>query len=139
MAQSGGAMRTIDSASPTRRTVVPAKSPGRAFYDDQVRFCETGDLEGIRSHYTDDAVLISFDNQVSGGDAIAEYFRGYLERMAGLKVRSTDKFVETAGAILFEATIDLDAGVAQVYDAFVLEGGRARYHFTGLLGFTPKG
>jgi hypothetical protein len=118
---------------------VPDKTAGQTFYDDQVRFCETMDIQGIRSHYTDDAKLISFDNQISGGDAIAEYFRGYLDRMAGLKVRSTDKFVETPDAIFFEATIDLDAGVARVYDAFVLESGRARYHFTGLLGFTPKG
>jgi ketosteroid isomerase-like protein len=118
---------------------VPDKTAGQTFFDDQVRFCETRDIPGIRSHYTDDAKLISFDNQISGGDAIAEYFRGYLDRMAGLKVRSTDKFVETPDAIFFEATIDLDAGVARVYDAFVLEGDRARYHFTGLLEFTPKG
>jgi len=113
-------------------------STGQQFYDDQVRFCETGDIEGIRSHYTDDATLISFDHQIHGGDAIAEYFRGYLARMAGLKVRSTDRFVETDDAVFFEATIDLDAGVARVYDAFVLHDGRATHHFTGLLGFTPK-
>ena len=94
---------------------------GQRFYNDQVRFCETRDIPGIRSHYADDATLISFDNQIHGGDAIAEYFAGYLQRMSGLKLRSTDKFVETADAIFFEATIDLDAGVAKVYDAFVLE------------------
>jgi ketosteroid isomerase-like protein len=112
---------------------------GQQFYNDQVRYCETKDIPGIRSHYADDATLISFDNQIHGGDAIAEYFTGYLDRMAGLKLRSTDKFVETGDTIFFEATIDLDAGVARVYDAFVLENGRAKYHFTGLLGFTPKG
>ena len=111
----------------------------RRFYDDQIRYCETGDIAGIRSHYTDDATLITFDDQVHGGDAIAAYFIGYLDRMTGLKVRSTDRFVETADTIFFEATIDLHAGVARVYDAFVLEDGRARYHFTGLLSFVPKG
>ena len=114
-------------------------SAGQRFYNDQVRFCETKDIGGIRSHYTDDATLVSFDNQIHGGDAIAEYFRGYLDRMAGLTLRSTDKFVETEDTLFFEATIDLDAGVARVYDAFVLRDGRAQYHFTGLLGFTPKG
>jgi ketosteroid isomerase-like protein len=113
-------------------------SAGRQFYDDHIRFCETGNIEGIRSHYTDDAALISFDDQIHGGDAIAEYFRGYLARMAGLTVRSTDRFVETDDTVFFEATIDLDAGVARVYDAFVLRDGRATHHFTGLLGFTPK-
>lgn len=116
-----------------------AKTEKQTFYDDQVRFCETKDIEGIRSHYTDDATLVSFDNQIVGGDAIAEYFRGYLDRMAGLKLRTTDRFVETADTIFFEATIDLDAGVARVYDAFVMRDGRAFRHFTGLLGFTAKG
>jgi len=53
------------------------------------------------------------------------HFTGYLQRMSGLKLRATDKFVETEDAIFFEATIDLDAGVAKAYDAFVLENGRA--------------
>ncbi len=112
---------------------------GQRFYDDQIRYCETRDIRGIRSHYTDDATLVTFEHQIHGGDAIAEYFIGYLERMAGLRLRSTDKFIETADTIFFEATMDLDAGVARVYYAFVLEDGRGRYHFTGLLDFTPKG
>lgn len=115
------------------------KSQAEAFYDDQVRFIETRDIDGIRSHYTDDATLVSFDTRIEGGDAIAEYFRGYLDRMTGLRLVSTDKFVETPDTILFEATLDLDAGVARVYNAFVLRDGRARYHFSGVLQFTPKG
>ena len=115
------------------------KSEAERFYEDQIRFIETRDIDGIRSHYTDDAVLVSFDNQIRGGDEIADYFRGYLERMVGLKVVSTDRFVETGDTIFFEATMDLAAGVARVYNAFVLVDGRARYHFSGALGFTPKG
>lgn len=108
------------------------------FYEDQIRFIETRDIDGIRSHYTDDAILVTFDTQIRGGDEIADYFRGYLERMTGLRVVSTDKFVETGDTILFEATMDLAAGVARVYNAFVLHDGRARYHFSGVLEFTPK-
>jgi ketosteroid isomerase-like protein len=134
----GGVGRPAPAANDDGETVATI-SAGRKFYDDQVRFCETRDIPGIRSHYTDDATLITLDDQIHGGDAIAEYFRGYLARMAGLKVRSTDRFVETGDAILLEATVDLDAGVARVYDAFVLRGGRARYHFAGVLEFTPKG
>jgi len=93
---------------------------------------------GPRTHYTDDAVLISFDNQVSGGDSIAEYFRRYLDRMACPKLTSTDHFVQT-GDTIFIRGHDLDAGVARVYDAVHLRDGRALRHFTGLLSFTPKG
>jgi len=47
-------------------------SRGRAFYEDQIRYCETKDIEGLRGHYTEDAALISFDQQVFGCDAIAD-------------------------------------------------------------------
>jgi hypothetical protein len=117
---------------------VTTKSPGELFYEEQVRYCETKDIEGIRNHYAEDAALISFDNQIVGRDAIAEYFVGYLDRMPGLKLTSTDKFVETADTIFFEATVSLDAGVARVFDAFTFRDGKAQRHFTGLLGFTPK-
>lgn len=111
---------------------------GRAFYLEQIRFCETRDIEGLRSHYTDDATLITFDRQVVGRDAIADYFVGYLDGLPGLTLKSTDQFVETADTIFFEATIILATGEARVYDAFVLRDGKAHRHFAGLLGFTPK-
>jgi ketosteroid isomerase-like protein len=118
--------------------MTPRTTRGQRFYEDQVRYCETGDIEAIRQHYTEDAALISFDRQIFGRDAIADYFIGYLDGLPGLKVTSTDKFVETPDTILFEATISLDAGEAQVYDAFVLRDGKAYRHFTGLKAFTPK-
>jgi ketosteroid isomerase-like protein len=114
------------------------RGPGWAFYEEQIRFCETKDIAGIRSHYTDDATLITFDRQIVGGDAIAEYFVGYLDGLPGLRLKSTDRFVETADTIFLEATISLDTGEARVYDAFVLRDGKAFRHFAGVLGFTSR-
>jgi len=62
---------------------------------------------------------------------------GYLDGLPGMKVMSTDKFVETADTIFLEATISLDAGEAKVYDAFVLRAGKIVRHFAGLRSFTP--
>jgi hypothetical protein len=115
------------------------RGPGWAFYEAQIRYCETKDIAGIRSHYTDEATLITFDRQIVGGDAIAEYFVGYLDGLRGLRLKSPDRFVETADTIFFEATISLDTGEARVYDAFVLRDGKAHRHFAGVLGFTPRG
>lgn len=115
------------------------RGPGWLFYEEQVRYCETKDIAGIRSHYTDDATLITFDRQIVGGEAIAEYFVGYLDGLPGLKLKSTDRFVETADAIFVEATISLDTGEARVYDAFVLRDGKAHRHFAGVLGFSSRG
>jgi ketosteroid isomerase-like protein len=113
-------------------------SPGRQFQEDQVRYFETRDLEGIRSHYAEDAAMVTFDTQVFGRDAIVDYFAGFLDRTPGLKLKSTDKLVETEDTLFYEATITFDAGEAHVYDAFVLRDGRAVRHFSGFISFTPN-
>jgi hypothetical protein len=118
---------------------VSAPTLGRAFYDHQVAFLEANDVPGlIASQYAPDAELVGFDVRVKGTQALHQHFTNYLSRLGSIKVISTDKFTETEDAIMFEATIQVAAGVARVYDAFVLEDGKAIYHFTGLLGFVPN-
>jgi hypothetical protein len=48
------------------------------------------------------------------------------------EVVSTDKFTESEDTLLFEATVTSNLGRVRVYDAFVLDEGKARYHFTGV-------
>ena len=113
---------------------------GRAFYDRQLKFLEAKDVEGlIHNQYAPDAELIGFDLNVIGTEALIKHFHEYLAQMGGINVLSTDKFMETGDTIMFEATVKVAAGTARVYDAFVLlKNGKAAYHFTGLLGFTPN-
>jgi hypothetical protein len=112
---------------------------GEAFYDRQVALLEANDVAGlIASQYAPDAELIGFGLRVKGNEALIQHFTGYLAQLGSLKLISTDKFMQTEDTIMFEATIQVAAGVARVYDAFVLEDGKAIYHFTGLLGFTPN-
>ena len=114
-------------------------SPGKAFYDRQVRFLEANDVKGlIASQYASDAELIGFDLHVKGTQALITHFTAYLANLGSIKLISTDKFMETDDAIMFEATIKVTAGVARVYDCFVLKNGKAINHFTGMLGFTPN-
>lgn len=114
--------------------------PGRAFYDRQVALLEANDVEGlIHTQYAPDAELVGFDLNIIGTEALIKHFHEYLAHMGGIKVISTDKFMETGDTIMFEATVQVAAGVARVYDSFVLlKNGKAAYHFTGLLGFTPN-
>jgi hypothetical protein len=112
---------------------------GRAFYDRQVSFLEAGNVEGlIHSQYAPDAELVGYDLCVKGTEALITHFTGYLAHLGRIKLISTDKFMETEDAIMFEATIQVTAGIARVYDSFVLKNGKAIYHFTGMLGFTPN-
>jgi hypothetical protein len=114
-------------------------TPGKLFYDRQVAFLEANDVEGLVStQYAADAELVGFDFKVKGQEALRAHFTNYLLGLGSIKLASTDKFTETDDTIFFEATIDVSAGQARVYDAFVLKGGKAVYHFTGLLGFSPQ-
>src|SRR5256885_16742286 len=115
------------------------KTMGKAFYDEQVDYLVRNDVDGlIESHYAPDAELIGFEFVVRGTEALKVHFRQYLKGLPGLQLVSTDKFRESEDAVFFEATVDTDYGRARVYDAFVLRGGKATHHFTGLLSFTPK-
>jgi len=112
---------------------------GKTFYNRQVAFLEANDIPGlIATQYAEDAELVSFDVQVKGREALTKHFENYLGHLGYIKLISTDKFTETPDSIFFEATVEVQAGIARVYDAFVLQNGQATHHFTGLLGFTPK-
>jgi len=116
-----------------------AKSFGREFYDRQIKYLESGDVDGlIDNQYLPDAVLVSFDFTVRGRDALVDHFRNYLERLGGIKLRSTDKFTEIEDGIFFEATVDAGIGKARVYDIFMLKDGKILRHFTGVLGIEPN-
>ncbi|MDQ6726729.1 MAG: nuclear transport factor 2 family protein [Actinomycetota bacterium] len=110
------------------------ESPKRQFYDAQIRYLQAGDVAGlIDNQYTQDATLISFDNQITGNAALKEYFAGYLKMLGSLEVLSTDKFVETDDSLFFQATVKTDLGQAVVFDAWVLRDGKISHHFTGVM------
>jgi hypothetical protein len=107
---------------------------GQVFYQKQLDFLYAKDSVGlIDSNYNADAVLHSFDNTIKGSQALKEYFKGYLEMLGDLKVKSTDKWTETDDTIFFEATVETGKfGVVHVFDAMVLRDGKISHHFTGV-------
>lgn len=111
-----------------------AMTPGQVFYQKQLDFLYAKDTVGlIDSNYNDDAVLHSFDHTIKGGQALKEYFKGYLEMLGDLKVLSTDKWTETDDTIFFEATVETGSfGVVKVFDAMVFRDGKIAHHFTGV-------
>jgi hypothetical protein len=105
----------------------------RQLYEAQLRYLQAGDVDGlIDNQYTDDALLVSFDNQIRGNAALKDYFRGYLQVLGTIEVLSTDRFVETDDTVFFEATMKTNLGQARVFDAWVLRDGKISYHFTGV-------
>lgn len=113
-------------------------SPGRTFYEQQVRHLESFDVDGLVDQYHEDAVLVGFDFMVNGREALREHFDAYLQRLGSLRLISTDRFTETEDSIFFEATIETNLGEARVYDVFILRDGRATHQFTGVISVSPR-
>lgn len=109
-------------------------SPGRQFLDKQLEYLGAKNVDGlVDNHYKDDALLVGFDFTARGKEALREHFRNYLQTLGDLEMKSLDKFTETGDTIFLEATVETsNLGVAQVYNAFVLDNGKVTYHFTGL-------
>ena len=113
--------------------------PDNAFYRRQIACLEGNDLDGLMEQYHADAVLLTFETTVRGRDALRPYVAADLARLGSRRLGATERFAATEDAILFEATVVTDHGVARVYDAFALRNGKATHHFAGVLSFTPDG
>jgi hypothetical protein len=114
-------------------------TPGKTFYDRQVTFLALQDIDGlIETQYHPDAVLIGFDFVRRGHAELREHFKNYLGQLGRIKLLSTDKFAEIEDAIFFEATVETNLGIAEVYDVFTFKDGKAIRHFTGLKSVRPK-
>lgn len=109
-----------------------AVTPGRAFYDEQLRYLYANDVESlVEQHYDREAVLVGFDFTVKGRDALKAHFRNYLKTLGHIEVKSTNKFREGDNTLFFEASVVTDLGAVDVYDAMVIKNGKIVYHFTG--------
>jgi hypothetical protein len=114
-------------------------SAGKAFYDRQLAFLDRQDIDGlIQNQYHPDAVLVGFDFVRRGRAELREHFKNYLGQLGKIRLISTDKFAEIEDAIFFEASVETDIGIAEVYDVFTFKDGQAIRHFTGLKSVKPK-
>ena len=111
-----------------------APTPRWKFYKNHLNYFSNKDVEGlVKNDYNEDAVLAAPDFVVQGHAALREIFKGYLEMIGDMTLKTTDKFVETENSIYLEATLQTsNLGERKVTDAFVLKDGKISYHFTGV-------
>jgi len=109
-------------------------TPGREFLDRRIELLTAGKFEEmVDAGYNDDAVLIDFNGAVQGRAALMEHFRTHLGALGSVELRSIDKFVETDNCLMVELTVATAAyGEVTSFEGFVLNNGRADYHFTAL-------
>jgi len=134
MENQGAALREIMMIDDRQNAIhMAVDTPGKKIYLRQVECLISKDIERlVRDNYNEDATLVSAKSTVHGKTALKTHFQNYLSRVNIKGVKSTDLFVESADALLFEATVETDAGFVKVYDAFVLKNNKVSYHFTGV-------
>lgn len=110
---------------------------GQDFYQQQVAALEAQDIDALVAQYHVDAVMVGFDFTVRGHEAIREHLTGYLAKLGGMRLISTDRFAETEDSIFFEATVRTPLAEARVYDVFMLRHGKATHQFTGVISVSP--
>jgi hypothetical protein len=108
----------------------------KAFYDEQVEILNTKNAQAlVEAHYAENAMMVvnSVEPPIvaQGHEQLVGLFSNYLEYVYRGFV-STNKYVETADSIFFEATIDTVNGHLDVYDAMILENGKIVRHFSGV-------
>lgn len=107
-------------------------TPGRAFLDRRIELITSGQFDAmVDEGYNDNAVLVGFDGQVTGKEALKAHFGTHLGALGAIQLKSVDKVAEAADAIFAELTVVTAAyGEVTSYEAFVLRDGKADYHFT---------
>lgn len=107
-------------------------TPGRAFLDRRLALITAGDIDAmVDEGYNEDAELVGFDGTIKGKEALKAHFRLHLPDLGGITLKSIDKMAETANTVFFKMTVVSGKyGDVTSYEAFVLRGGKADYHFT---------
>jgi aerobic carbon-monoxide dehydrogenase small subunit len=114
----------------------PAKilpdSPHKLLYEQHIIAMQSGDLDGLVQHYSDGAVLTTFEGVFTGRDALRSYYQNYLNAQGGVQILSTEKFIELNNAFYIEATVRSGHGVTHVYNSFVVQDGKITHQFAGV-------
>jgi hypothetical protein len=109
-------------------------TPGRIYIDRRIELLVAGMTDQLVDEcYSQDAVLISLDGSVKGKAALKEYFGKHIPDLGSVELKGIDKLEETEDAVFAELTVTTGKyGDVTSYEAFVLRGGMAEYHFSAL-------
>lgn len=117
---------------PNTHIKIAIDTPMKRFYEEHVTLLDSRDFEAlVKTHYHEDAKIISTEYLVSGHGELFKHFAKYTGLMAYLKVLSTDKWIESETTFAFEATARTQWGLTKVHDAFWMRDGMIVRHFTG--------
>lgn len=105
-------------------------SGARELWDRRLRLLAAGDLAGLLGQYHDDAVLLRFDREVRGRDALREYLGGWL---AGRPVvRDVLELAVGEDVVSFHLLLERGGEELRTHGALFLRGERIAREVGGL-------
>lgn len=92
------------------------------------------DADGIAGLYHDDAQMLSFEfGTKEGRDAIRDQYADFFDFHGTISSVEPDRTVEHGDHLFTEFTLESERGTFQLINAFVLDGGTARTHFSNVV------
>ncbi len=92
------------------------------------------DADAVADLYHDDASMLSFEfGARDGREAIRDQYADFFEFHGAIDSVSPDREVEHDGSLFTEFTLQSERGAFQLINAFVLDGGKARRHFSNVV------
>ncbi len=105
-------------------------SGARELWERRLRLLAAGDLDGLLGQYHDDAVLLRFDREVRGRDALREHLRGWL---AGRPVvRDVLDLAASEDVVSFHLLLERGGEELRTHGALFLRGERIAREVSGL-------
>ncbi len=104
------------------------------FLQDLRQHLPTADADALAALYHDDARMLSFEfGTKTGRDAIRQQYRDFFDFHGAISSVEADRTVEDGDRLFAELTMRSERGVFQLVHAVVLDGGKARTHFTNVI------
>ena len=105
-----------------------------SFSDRHRQHLLAGDADALADLYHDDATMLSFEfGAKDGRDAIRDQYAAFLDFHGRIDSVEQDREVAHGDDLFTEFTMQSARGEFQLVNAFVLDGDRARRHFTNVI------
>lgn len=109
---------------------------GRDLVDHVNELMSTGDVEALCALYSADAQMVLYYRVVTGREEIRELLARSLAAHGMYKVISVDQFQDTGDIVMWDATVERDAGILEATHILFLDGdGLIRRHIPRIRGY----
>jgi len=109
---------------------------GREVVDRLGNAMEVGDLDALIAMYSSRAIIVSYSRVSEGHAEIRDLCRVTLATHGHYEVMSVDQFREVRDLVMWDATVQTEAGLLQTTHVILLDAaGLIHHHVPGIRGY----